>query len=50
MKMVDRIIHYNKMANMAITDGNIEMAEKYLLKIHKLEIRDRQPIGKYRFR
>lgn len=48
--MVDKIISYNRMANMAIADGNIEMAAKYLLKLHKLEKRDKLPIGAYRLK
>lgn len=50
MKMVDKVISYNRMADMAITDGNIEMAAKYLLKLHKLEKRDKLPIGAYRLK
>ena len=44
------IILYNKMISRAITDKRFKIAEKYLLRLHKMEIKDRVQIGTYRLK
>lgn len=44
------IILYNKMISRAILDKRFNIAEKYLLRLHKLEIRDRVQLGTYRLK
>lgn len=48
--IVEKIIRYNRNANMAIATRDIRAAGHFLLKLHKLEIRDKVGIGSYRVR
>lgn len=50
MKNVGLIISCNKRINAAIEDGRVEDASKWMLRLHKLERRDRAGIGSYRIR
>lgn len=48
--IVEKIIRYNRNANMAIAARDIRAAGHFLCKLHKLEIRDKVEIGAYRVR
>lgn len=50
MDSIGKIIAYNKRINAAIEDKRVEDASKWMLRLHKLERRDRALIGSYRLR
>ena len=49
-KVVSKIVSYNRVANAAIEAKNYNTAKQYLCKLHKLEAKDRVPIGSYRLK
>lgn len=44
------IIQFNRIANTAIAKKEYGTAQKYLLKLHKLERKERASLGSYRLR
>lgn len=50
MKTVPTIIRYNNEINRAIEDKEFFVAQKFLLKLHKIEIKERVPLGTYRIK
>lgn len=50
MSNIGEIIRYNRLANWAIKDRDIDAAAKYLMHLHRLERKDRCGIGMYRIR
>lgn len=44
------IIRYNRIINSAISDKDFFTAQKFLLKLHKIECKEHVPIGTYRLK
>ena len=50
MRDIGLIIAYNRRINAAVDDRRIEAAAKWMCRLHKLENRNRVPMGSYRLR
>lgn len=48
-KNVGEIIRLNKYRNEAIKEHDVNRAVHYTLRLRKLEIRDKAPVGSYKF-
>lgn len=50
MATVARIVFANARINEALQERDVTNAAKWMLRLHKIEIKDKVPIGSYRFR